>query len=354
MEIKTPDLSKTASYDYFLPQELIAQNPAEPRDSSRLLVLDRKSGGTQHKIFRDITEYLHEGDLLVMNDTRVLPARVEGHKVSADGCGAKAEILFLNPGKEYNEWTALVRPGRKLPEGTKVAISDDTFVTVGRRLEDGLRSVRFADGADPLALLHEFGHVPLPPYIKNTDAESERYQTVYAKREKENSAAAPTAGLHFTPGLLKRLDENGVRHKFVTLQVGLGTFRPVKAENISEHIMHTEFCELTQDTADAINETKRRGGRVVAVGTTVVRTLESFAQQFGEIREGTLSTKLFITPGYSFKVIDALITNFHLPMSTLLMLVSAFAGYRNIMNAYREAVEKRYRFFSFGDAMFIE
>ena len=354
MTAKTPDLTKTSAYDYFLPPELIAQNPAEPRDSSRLLVLDRKSGGTQHRIFKDITEYLHEGDLLVMNDTRVLPARVEGHKVSDGGCGAKAEILFLNPGKEHNEWTALVRPGRKLPEGTKVALSDDVVVTVGSRLEDGLRSVHFAEGADPLAILHKFGHVPLPPYIKKTEAGSERYQTVYAKREKENSAAAPTAGLHFTPQLLKHLEDNGVSHKFITLQVGLGTFRPVKAENIAEHIMHTEFCELTQETADAINETKKRGGRVVAVGTTVVRTLESFAQQFGEIREGTLSTKLFITPGYSFKVIDALITNFHLPMSTLLMLVSAFAGYSSIMNAYREAVEKRYRFFSFGDAMFIE
>lgn len=348
------DLTKTAAYDYFLPQELIAQNPAEPRDSSRLLVLDKKSGKTRDTIFRNITEYLHEGDLLVMNDTRVLPARVSGRKISKDGCGAKTEILFLNPGKEHNEWTALVRPGRKLPEGTKVALSDDIFVTVGRRLEDGLRSVLFEAGGDPLEIIHRFGQVPLPPYIKKTEACSERYQTVYAKHEKENSAAAPTAGLHFTAELLNCLEEKGVCHKFVTLQVGLGTFRPVKAENISEHIMHTEFCEIPQDTAEALNETKKRGGRVVAVGTTVVRTLESFARQFGAIRSGALSTKLFITPGYDFKVIDALITNFHLPMSTLLMLVSAFGGYANVMEAYRGAVEKRYRFFSFGDAMFIE
>lgn len=354
MSEKTPDLSKTAAYDYFLPKELIAQDPAEPRDSSRLLVLRRSTGESEDTIFHNIVNYLREGDLLVMNDTRVLPARVEGRKINESGEGAKVEIFFLNPGVRHNEWTALVRPGRKLPEGAKVALSDDFRVAVGARLEDGLRTIIFGESDEPLALIHKFGRTPLPHYITETHADPERYQTVYAKREKENSVAAPTAGLHFTPELLKKLEERGVPHKFVTLQVGLGTFRPVKAENIAEHIMHTEFCEVPGDTADAIKETKERGGRIVAVGTTVVRTLEAFAQRFGEVRGGALSTKLFINPGYSFRAIDALITNFHLPMSTLLMLVSAFGGYETTMRAYREAVEKRYRFFSFGDSMFIE
>lgn len=348
------DLTKTAAYDYNLPKELIAQDPAEPRDSSRLMVVHKKDGATEDRIFRDITEYLNPGDLLVLNDTRVLPARVEGVKKSSAEHGAHVEIFFLNPGGAPNEWTALVRPGRKLPEGTKVALDADTEVTVGARLEDGLRTLIFAKDADPLAMIHKFGKTPLPHYITETHAEPERYQTVYAKAEKENSVAAPTAGLHFTPELLQKLEAKGVPHSFVTLRVGLGTFRPVKAENIADHIMHEEFCEIPPETAEAINAAKERGGRVVAVGTTVVRTLESFAQRYGKIVPGALDTRLFISPGFEFRVIDALITNFHLPMSTLLMLVSAFGGYDTMMSAYNEAVRKRYRFFSFGDSMFIE
>lgn len=347
------DLTKTAAYDYNLPKELIAQDPAEPRDSSRLMVVHKKDGATEDRIFRDITEYLNPGDLLVLNDTRVLPARVEGVKKSGEH-GAHVEIFFLNPGGAQNEWTALVRPGRKLPEGTKVALDADTEVTVGARLEDGLRTLIFAKDADPLAIIHKFGKTPLPHYITDTHAEPERYQTVYAKAEKENSVAAPTAGLHFTPELLQKLEDKGVPHVFVTLRVGLGTFRPVKAENIADHIMHEEFCEIPPETAEAINAAKKRSGRVVAVGTTVVRTLESFAQRYGKIVPGALDTRLFISPGFEFRVIDALITNFHLPMSTLLMLVSAFGGYDTMMSAYNEAVRKRYRFFSFGDSMFIE
>ena len=347
------DLTKTAAYDYNLPKELIAQDPAEPRDSSRLMVVHKKDGSTEDRIFRNITEYLKPGDLLVLNDTRVLPARVEGVKKSGEH-GAHVEIFFLTPGGAPNEWTALVRPGRKLPEGTKVALDADTEVTVGARLEDGLRTLIFAKDADPLAIIHKFGKTPLPHYITDTHAEPERYQTVYAKAEKENSVAAPTAGLHFTPELLQKLEDKGVPHVFVTLRVGLGTFRPVKAENIADHIMHEEFCEIPPETAEAINAAKERGGRVVAVGTTVVRTLESFAQRYGKIVPGALDTRLFISPGFEFRVIDALITNFHLPMSTLLMLVSAFGGYDTMMSAYNEAVRKRYRFFSFGDSMFIE
>ena len=348
------DLTKTAAYDYELPKELIAQDPAEPRDSSRLMVVHRGNGATEDRIFRDIPEYLNPGDLLVLNDTRVLPARVEGVKKSSAEHGAHVEIFFLNPGGAPNEWTALVRPGRKLPEGTKVALDAETEVTVGARLEDGLRTLIFAEDADPLAIIHKFGKTPLPHYITETHAEPERYQTVYAKAEKENSVAAPTAGLHFTPELLQKLEAKGVPHSFVTLRVGLGTFRPVKAENIADHIMHEEFCEIPPETAEAINAAKEGGGRVVAVGTTVVRTLESFAARYGKIVPGALDTRLFISPGFEFRVIDALITNFHLPMSTLLMLVSAFGGYDTMMNAYNEAVRKRYRFFSFGDSMFIE
>ncbi len=348
------DLAKTAAYDYELPKELIAQDPAEPRDSSRLMVVHRNGGTTEDRIFRDIVEYLTPGDLLVLNDTRVLPARVEGVKKSSAERGAHVEIFFLNPGTASNEWTALVRPGRKLPEGTKVTLGADTEVTVGARLEDGLRTLIFAKEDDPLAIIHKFGKTPLPHYITETHADPERYQTVYAKAEKENSVAAPTAGLHFTPELLKKLEDKGVPHAFVTLRVGLGTFRPVKAENIADHIMHEEFCEIPPETAAAINSAKEQGGRVVAVGTTVVRTLESFAQRWGKIVPGSLDTRLFISPGFEFKAVDALITNFHLPMSTLLMLVSAFGGYDTMMNAYNEAVRKRYRFFSFGDSMFIE
>ena len=345
------DFSKTSTYDYYLPKELIAQDPVEPRDSSRLMVLHKDSGIREHKIFRDIKDHLREGDLLVLNDTRVLPARVTGVKKNGE---AKVEIFFLSPTTAGSEkWTALVRPGRKLKEGSRVILGDDTEVTVGERLEDGVRYIHFSPSDDPFAIIHKYGTTPLPHYITETHAEPERYQTVYSRPEKENSVASPTAGLHFTDRLLKEIREMGADETFVTLQVGLGTFRPVKTEDISQHIMHSELCEVPEDTAAKIKETKARGGRVIAVGTTVVRTLESFALHYGEVRAGRLDTRLFITPGFDFRVIDALITNYHLPKSTLLMLVSAFAGYDLIMEAYREAVEMRYRFFSFGDSMFI-
>lgn len=347
----TPDFSKTSTYDYELPKELIAQDPVEPRDSSRLLVVRKGSFEREHRIFHDITEYLRKGDLLVLNDTRVLPARVNGVKKFGS---AKVEIFFLRPdGGERGEWTALVRPGNKLGEGAPVVIGDGIEITVGERLEDGLRRIRFSADADPFDVIHRYGETPLPHYITNTHAKPERYQTVYAKMEKENSVAAPTAGLHFTDALLGKIRDMGVGMAFVTLQVGLGTFRPVKTDDISKHIMHSEFCEIPPETAEKIKKAKSDGGRVIAVGTTVVRTLESFAREYGMMRPGTLDTRLFITPGFEFKATDALITNFHLPKSTLLMLVSAFGGYETMMSAYKEAVEERYRFFSFGDSMFI-
>ena len=353
MQMETHDFSKTSTFDYELPKELIAQDPVEPRDSARLLVVRINSFEREHKIFRDIVDYLREGDLLVLNDTKVIPARLEGVKKNG---GAKCELFFLRPsGGEAtsHEWISLVRPGRKLPEGTCVEIGGAVDVTVGERLEDGLRKVSFQTDCDPFAVIHQYGETPLPHYITNTHSTPDQYQTVYAKDEQENSVASPTAGLHFTKELLSKISGKGVGVAFVTLQVGLGTFRPVKTENVAEHIMHEEYCEISAETARRIAETKQNGGRIVAVGTTVVRTLESFAKEYGEVKPGTLDTRLFITPGFDFKVIDALITNFHLPKSTLMMLVSAFGGYDAIMSAYKEAVEKRYRFFSFGDAMFI-
>ncbi len=350
MEITGPDFSKTSTFDYFLPKDLIAQDPVEPRDSSRLLILHRDTGIREHKTFSEIKSCLREGDLLVLNDTRVLPARLTGIKKKGN---AKVEIFFLSPAAEQNKWTALVRPGRKLKEGAAVMLGEDTEIVVGERLDDGLRNIYFEPSADPLSIIHKYGTTPLPHYITETHAKPERYQTVYSRPEKENSVASPTAGLHFTDSLLNEIRTMGIDEAFVTLQVGLGTFRPVKTENLSEHIMHSELCEVSEQTAVKISETKKRGGRVIAVGTTVVRTLESFALNYGEVRPGILDTSLFITPGFRFKVIDALITNYHLPKSTLLMLVSAFGGYNNIMEAYKEAVELKYRFFSFGDSMFI-
>lgn len=351
MQENVIDFSKTTAYDYELPKELVAQNPAEPRDSSRLFVIGRESGTFRHRFFRDVAEYLSCGDLLVLNDTKVLPARISGVK---KGHSAKVEIFCLRPTFEgSNIWMALVRPGRKLPEGTVVELGEGIDVTIGERCEDGLRRVFFPKNMDAFEIIHRFGETPLPHYITESTADPERYQTVYAKAEKENSVAAPTAGLHFTKELLAELKEKGIDQTFVTLQVGLGTFRPVKSEDISKHVMHSEFCEISEETANKINETKRAGGRIIAVGTTVVRTLESFAKQYGGIKPGFFDTQLFITPGFDFQVIDALITNFHLPKSTLLMLVSAFGGYDTTMAAYKEAVDREYRFFSFGDSMFI-
>ncbi|MDL2298666.1 tRNA preQ1(34) S-adenosylmethionine ribosyltransferase-isomerase QueA [Synergistaceae bacterium OttesenSCG-928-D05] len=345
------DLGRTSAYDYDLPKEQIAQNPVEPRDASRLLVIDKKTGEREHKHFRNIIDYLNAGDLLVLNDTRVLPARLYGKK---KGRETQVEIFVLRPTSEGGrEWIGLVRPGKKLPEGTLVTLDGGTDLQIGGRLEDGLRTIHFPEDTDPFDVIHRVGETPLPHYITESTADPERYQTVYAKLEKENSVAAPTAGLHFTQELLAMLEAKGVQRAYVTLHVGLGTFRPVKSENIAEHIMHSELCEVPEETARKIAETKKNDGRVVAVGTTVVRTLESFAKEYGEIKPGVLDTRLFISPGFEFKIIDALVTNFHLPKSTLLMLVSAFGGYDLIMKTYREAVTENYRFFSFGDSMLI-
>lgn len=342
-------LFATAAYDYELPEELIAQNPVEPRDASRLLVLPRREGGLTHRRFADLPELLRSGDLLVLNDTRVWHARLWGVKISGS---ARVELLLLRPlDPQETLWEAMVRPGRRLPPGTEVALPGGRAV-VGARREDGIREIRFVLPKRTVRdLLAAEGEVPLPPYIHATQAPPERYQTVYARQE--GSTAAPTAGLHFTQELFGRLAAKGVSTAFVTLHVGIGTFRPVESDDVRRHVMHEERCALPEQTAMAVARTRECGGRVVAVGTTVVRTLESFGQRDGNVRSGETDTRLFITPGFRFQVVDALVTNFHLPRSTLLMLVSAFADYDRVRWAYQRAVEERYRFFSFGDAMFI-
>lgn len=340
-------LFQVSSYDYFLPKDLIAQTPANPRDSARMLVLSKKDGSMDHRLFWDLPEFLTEGDVLVRNNTRVMAARLKGKK---DGSGAEAEILVLSRIKD-NLWEAMVRPGRRLKPGTKVVLSDGTKVLVAGYRGDGLRSVEFPEGADVLHLLDRVGSVPLPPYITSNEAPGEAYQTVFAKET--TSAAAPTAGLHFTEDLLTKIRTRGVLIADVTLDVGLGTFRPVKEEDLRDHPMHVEKCRISERDAMTVNEAKKDGRRVIAVGTTTVRTLESAARH-KIVEPGEFSTSLFIYPGYTFKIVDAMITNFHLPKSTLLMLVSAFAGHSSVMRAYEEAVLRKYRFFSFGDAMFIK
>lgn len=344
-----PDLFDLEAYDYDLPEERIAQDPADPRDSSRLMVLDRRSGAVQHAVFSDLGAFLTPGDLLVLNDTKVIPARLRGVKRS----GGRAEILLLKrTGGDWLKWEALLRPSGKIPPGAEVLLPDGTPLWAGERLGDGVRIVRFPAGIDVPALLATVGETPLPPYITRSTAPSSSYQTVFARRD--GSAAAPTASLHFTEELLRRLtEERGLQIGWVTLHVGLGTFRPVKTGDIRAHHMHEEHCTLPAETRDLVADTKRRGGRVIAAGTTVARTLESFAAPDGSLEAGERDTGLFIYPGYRYRVVDGLITNFHLPKSSLLMLVAAFAGYENIMEAYREAVASQYRFFSFGDAMFI-
>ena len=341
--------NKTSDYFYELPEELIAQTPVEPRDHSSMLVLDRETGKTQHKHFYDVLDYLKPGDCLILNDSRVLPARIFGTKKDT---GAHVEFLLLKC-VGNNKWETLVKPGRKAKVGAEFVFS--TGVLEGKItdvLEDGNRIIDFSCEGNFYTILEELGKMPLPPYITAELKDQERYQTVYS--HELGSAAAPTAGLHFTKELLKKIEEKGVKIGYVTLHVGLGTFRPVKAENITEHKMHSEHYHLPKETADLINETKKNGGRVIAVGTTSCRTLESVATfNDGKILESDGWTSIFIYPGYEFKVLDGLITNFHLPESTLIMLVSAFAGYEHVMAAYKEAVEKRYRFFSFGDAMLI-
>lgn len=349
MSEQKKDLFDVKAYDYALPERLIAQNPAEPRDASRLLLVERDVERVSHRIFRDLPDLIRPGDLLILNDTKVIQARLRGTKVSG---GARVEVLLLKPlSEDWRNWEGLVRPGRKLQPGQTVQLADGEILLIGERLPEGLRKITFLGDRDVRSILKELGEMPLPPYIKETDAPPERYQTVYAR--KEGSSAAPTAGLHFTESLFERLEKNGVERAWVTLHVGLGTFRPVKVQDIREHPMHEELCLVPEETVEAIRRTRERGGRVIAVGTTVVRTLESRAGEGGVPRAGYQNTRLFIYPGYSFKVIDAMITNFHLPQSTLLMLVSAFAGYDLTMDAYRQAVDEEYRFFSFGDAMLI-
>lgn len=339
---------KKSDFFYDLPEELIAQTPVEPRDSSRLMVLGKKSGSIEHRVFRDITEYFRPGDCLILNNTRVLPARLYGERVDT---GAVVEFLLLNR-KSETDWEVITGPGKKAREGHEFTFAGGLLkAKVIEVLPDGNRIARFEFEGSFYEVLDKIGEMPLPHYITERLENPERYQTVYA--EVRGSAAAPTAGLHFTPELLDKIRSMGVKVSFVTLHVGLGTFRPVKAENIEDHHMHSEHYVLPADTADIINETKKNGGRVFAVGTTCTRTLESVAAKYGEIRAAEGDTDIFIYPGFEYKCVDSLITNFHLPESTLIMLVSAFCGYDNVMNAYKEAVRERYRFFSFGDAMLI-
>ena len=335
---------KTSDFHFELPPELIAQTPLDRRDASRLLVLDRETGKREHRHFYELPEYLNPGDCLVMNDSRVLPARLIGRRLPGGGA---SEILLLAD-RGNGRWECLVRPGRKLRPGAVVDFGDGLLrATIESEAADGNRIVRFDYEGVFLEVLERLGEMPLPPYIHEKLADRERYQTVYSREL--GSAAAPTAGLHFTPELLKQLEEKGVRLCWLTLHVGLGTFRPVKEENILDHEMHSEFCVIPEETARIINETRAAGGRIVSVGTTTCRTLESFAKADGSVEAKSGWTDIFIYPGYRFKCVDALITNFHLPESTLLMLVSAFAGRERVLEAYREAVEMKYRFFSFGD-----
>ncbi|MBO4899582.1 MAG: tRNA preQ1(34) S-adenosylmethionine ribosyltransferase-isomerase QueA [Lachnospiraceae bacterium] len=339
---------KKSDFYYDLPEELIAQDPLTDRASSRLMVLDKLSGSIEHRTFRDITGYLKKGDCLVCNDTKVIPARLLGTKKDTGGA---VEILLLKR-LSADSWECLVRPGKKMRRGAEVEFGDGLLTgKVTDQKDDGNRIVEFSYDGIFEEILDKLGTMPLPPYITHKLADPSRYQTVYAKYD--GSAAAPTAGLHFTPELLKEIQDMGVHIAYVTLHVGLGTFRPVKEDDILDHKMHSEWYEVTKETADIINETKKSGGRIICVGTTSTRTIESVADDNGVVRPGTGETDIFIYPGYRFKVLDALITNFHLPESTLVMLVSALAGRENVLNAYRCAVEERYRFFSFGDAMFI-
>lgn len=334
---------------YFdLPQELIAQDPLEDRSASRLLVLDKETGATEHRIFRDIVEYLKPGDCLVINDTKVIPARLFGVKKDT---GAKIELLLLKR-RENDIWETLVKPGKKAKPGTVIDFGEGLLTgTILETVDDGNRLIQFQYEGIFEEILDQLGQMPLPPYITHQLKDKNRYQTVYAVHE--GSAAAPTAGLHFTKELLNQIEQMGVKIAHVTLHVGLGTFRPVKVENVLDHHMHSEFYMVEESEAKKVNDTKAAGGRVICVGTTSCRTVESASTEDGILKAGSGWTEIFIYPGYQFKILDALITNFHLPESTLVMLVSALAGREHILNAYEEAIKERYRFFSFGDAMFI-
>ena len=337
-----------SDFDFYLPEELIAQTPLEKRDTSRLLHLDKQTGEIEHKHFYDIKQYLHAGDCLVLNNSRVLPARLIGSRPT----GGAVELVLLKDIGD-NRWECLSRPGRKTKPGQELIFGNSELTAVVQEVTlGGNRIVKFSYEGIFLEILERLGKMPLPPYIKEELQDSERYQTVYSKEL--GSAAAPTAGLHFTKELLAEIEDMGVKICYVTLHVGLGTFRPVKADKIEDHEMHSEFCIVPEETAETVNAVKRAGGRVIAVGTTSCRTLESFTTEDGTLQATSGWTNIFIYPGYKFKCIDALITNFHLPESTLIMLVSALAGREHILNAYNTAVKQRYRFFSFGDAMFIE
>ena len=338
---------KTSDFYFDLPKELIAQDPLEDRASSRLLMVDKNTGETKHEIFRNIVDYLYPGDCLVLNNTKVLPARLLGVK---EDTGAAVEVLLLKR-RDKDVWETLVKPGKKMRPGAKVVFGDGRLrAEVMDVVEEGNRLVRFAYEGIFEEVLDSLGEMPLPPYITHKLQDKNRYQTVYAKYD--GSAAAPTAGLHFTRELLDQIEKKGVKLAYVTLHVGLGTFRPVKADDISEHHMHSEYYQITKEAAETINETKENGGRIICVGTTSCRTIESAADENGRLTECCGNTEIFIYPGYQFKVLDCLITNFHLPESTLVMLVSALAGREHVLCAYEEAVREKYRFFSFGDACF--
>ena len=340
---------KVSDFDFYLPEELIAQHPLEKRDTSRLMVLDKKTGDIEHKVFKDIIEYLNEGDTLVLNNTRVMPARLIGAK---EGTGGKIEFLLLKR-LEGDKWECLAKPGKSAKPGRRFEFGDGKLkCEVLEVLDTGNRIIEFEYDGIFEEVLDSLGEMPLPPYIHERLEDRERYQTVYSKEK--GSAAAPTAGLHFTEKLLKEIKEKGVNIVYLTLHVGLGTFRPVQVDDINDHIMHSEFYQLSKESADIINNTKKNGKRVIAVGTTSTRTLETIAGDDGTVKEASGWTDIFIYPGYKYKVVDNLITNFHLPESTLIMLVSALAGRDNVLNAYNEAVKEKYRFFSFGDAMFIK
>lgn len=340
---------KTSDFYFDLPEELIAQDPLLDRTSSRLLVLDKETGNTSHHTFRDIVDMLEAGDCLVLNNTKVIPARLYGTK---EDTGAGVEILLLKR-LEKDVWECLVKPGKKCKPGARIVFGDGILKgEILETKEDGNRLISFTYEGIWEEVLDSLGEMPLPPYITHKLQDKNRYQTVYAKYD--GSAAAPTAGLHFTTDLLKRIEEKGVKIAYVTLHVGLGTFRPVKVDDVTNHHMHSEFYEVTKETADLVNETKKQGGRIICVGTTSCRTVESASTPDGILHPGSGNTEIFIYPGYQFKILDALITNFHLPESTLVMLVSALAGKEQVLGAYEEAIKERYRFFSFGDAMFVK
>ena len=339
---------KTSDFDYYLPEELIAQTPIKDRDHSRLLIMDRETGKLEHKIFTDIIDYLNPVDVLVLNNTKVLPARLIGHKVDTD---AVIEVLMLKD-LGNDTWECLSKPARRIKIGSIVKFSDELSAECIAIGEDGIRHFKFIYKGIFLEILDRLGEMPLPPYIHEKLKDKDRYQTVYAKEL--GSAAAPTAGLHFTKELLNKIKEKGILIEEITLHVGLGTFRPVEVEDVNNHKMHSEFYTMSKETAEVLNKAKKEGRRIIAVGTTTTRTLETIMNLYKEFKECSGWTDIFIYPGYEFKAIDALITNFHLPKSTLVMLVSAFSSKENIINAYNEAVKEKYRFFSFGDAMFIK